>query len=144
MVATCEVFSTGPGTWGILRKTIGLLVMQADLFLFFLLPLHIVTWIWSRECHRTYESHLNTHIHRPTHCYHLNPSGLEDVKSTQDLFVRQVELSFSCVPPCLSPICLPSLMWHRGNAKKTNFCHPQWGAPLHTAPSSPLHFLFLL
>lgn len=45
MVATCEVFSTGRGTWGTLRKTTGLLVMQADPFLLFLLPLNTVTWI---------------------------------------------------------------------------------------------------
>lgn len=97
------------------------------------------------------QAELDTRLVSPTECCQRSkPFGLRDIKSTQDLSVRPVELSFLCVPHCPCLVSVPSFKWHRVNVKKTNFGngvgdvslgHP---SEMLFACSSPLPSLFCL
>lgn len=65
------------------------------------------------------------HTQRLARGWHSKPSGVRDVKSTQDLSMRQIGLSFLCVPHCPCLVCVPSFKWHGVNVKKTSFW--EWG-----------------
>lgn len=100
--------------------------MQVDYFLpSSTCPWSVVTGTGGRAKHWTCESRRNAPHTEATHCQHTKPSGPEDVKSTQDLSMRQVE-PFRVLPcPCLVCFLFAKLKVYSVNVKKTNFW--EWG-----------------